>query len=328
MPTQNRPSLSQTLQQFAATEAGALVSLQLASFTAAGSLDGQKDAAVCDASGGAFALTLPGRGDVVLGKPYMFAEVEGTNAVTLTASGSGTINGAATLVLAAGTSVGLVPIAVADVGDNVTWIQQASSTTAGVDANAIHANVAGEIAGIAAKLAPVGADTIVIEDSAAAGAKKSATIATLPFYSTAAAGEIAATTTKATPIGADALLINDSADADSLKSVSIDSLPIAQAQVSSIVVQVASDGAAAILNTTGGIQLAETAVGSKAIATTSSYAGQKLNIMLLAASGGDYTLALDVGTLTFDAASESAVVQRNAGNTAWVCVGLSGATIV
>lgn len=329
MPTQPvRPNLSQTVQQFDATPASTLVSMQIEPFAAAGTMDGQGDLAALDASGGAFALTLPSASEVVLGKPYTFAETDGTNPVTLTASGTGTIDGAATLLLAAGASVGLLPIAIADAGDNVTWVSQATQPVAGGDATAIHVDVDGEIAGIAAKATPVNADTIVLEDSAAADAKASATLGSLPYYNKVTAGEITATALKASPVAADTLLINDSAAADALASITIGSIPVAQAQVSSTVVQVLSDGAAAILDTTGGIQLANTAVGSKAIATTSSYAGQKVHIILLAAAGGDYTLALDVGTLTFNAASESAVVMRNAGNTAWVCVGLSGATIV
>lgn len=54
------------------------------------------------------------------------------------------------------------------------------------------------------------------------------------------------------------------------------------------------------------------------------------DIILLAGVGGSYTLPLDVGTLTFvaGAGTESAVVERNAANTAWICIGLRGATIV
>jgi hypothetical protein len=60
------------------------------------------------------------------------------------------------------------------------------------------------------------------------------------------------------------------------------------------------------------------------------FAGQRVNLFAVAvAGGGSYTLVLDVGTLTLNATGEGAVVMRNAGNTAWVCVGLSGgATIV
>ena len=50
----------------------------------------------------------------------------------------------------------------------------------GADPNAIHVNVAGEIAGIAPKAVPIAADLIVIEDSAAANAKKSVQVGNLP----------------------------------------------------------------------------------------------------------------------------------------------------
>lgn len=51
---------------------------------------------------------------------------------------------------------------------------------AGFDANAIHDNVAAEISAIALKAVPVAGDFLVIEDSAAADAKKRITIGTLP----------------------------------------------------------------------------------------------------------------------------------------------------
>jgi len=49
----------------------------------------------------------------------------------------------------------------------------------GADSTAIHDNVAGEIAAIALKASPVGADMLVIEDSAAANAKKRVTVGSL-----------------------------------------------------------------------------------------------------------------------------------------------------
>jgi hypothetical protein len=53
------------------------------------------------------------------------------------------------------------------------------------DADAIHDNVAGEIAAITAKATPVSADFLVIEDSEASNAKKSITLADLPATSAA-----------------------------------------------------------------------------------------------------------------------------------------------
>ena len=51
----------------------------------------------------------------------------------------------------------------------------------GADGSAIHDNIAGEIATIATKATPTGADLLVIEDAAAANAKKSITLASLPY---------------------------------------------------------------------------------------------------------------------------------------------------
>ncbi len=50
----------------------------------------------------------------------------------------------------------------------------------GIDTSAIHDDTAGEIAGVAVKGTPVGADLLLIEDSAAANAKKHVLISSLP----------------------------------------------------------------------------------------------------------------------------------------------------
>ena len=103
---------------------------------------------------------------------------------------------------------------------------------AGTDADAIHDNVAGEIDAITAKATPVGADQMLIEDSADSNNKKKITISSLDLPgqdSTAlhdnVAGEIAALTDKASPVGADMVVIEDSADANNKKRVSISNLP-------------------------------------------------------------------------------------------------------
>jgi len=133
----------------------------------------------------------------------------------------------------------------------------------GTDADAIHDNVAGEIAAITAKATPVSGDFLIIEDSAAANVKKSITMGAIdhdaltnfvanehidwtqagagtihvdnyieggPGTDTTAihdnvAGEIAAITEKVTPVSADLLIIEDSAAANVKKRVQISNLP-------------------------------------------------------------------------------------------------------
>lgn len=99
------------------------------------------------------------------------------------------------------------------------------------DAPAIHDNVTGEINAIADKASPVGADVLVIEDSAAGFAKKKVSITNLPGGADADAihdnvdGEINAIADKASPVGADLVVIEDSAAGFAKKKVSITNLP-------------------------------------------------------------------------------------------------------
>ena len=65
-----------------------------------------------------------------------------------------------------------------------------------------------------------------------------------------------------------------------------------------------------------------------ASSTTSRFAGQSVCIRLVAASGGSYTLAVQGGTLTLDAAGDGAIIVRNAADSAWLAIPLNGATIV
>lgn len=119
---------------------------------------------------------------------------------------------------------------------------------------------AGDFSTFASKAVPVGADVLLIEDSAASGAKKLVTISSLPVAGVAsfegrtgavtsqagdytaaevglgsvtndaqlkrAAGDFATFATKAVPVGADVLLIEDSAAAGAKKLITISSLPI------------------------------------------------------------------------------------------------------
>ena len=124
-------------------------------------------------------------------------------------------------------------------GLTVGWVIAADSSTTfswqapsgGTDPNAIHDNVANEIQVITGKGAPVGADVIIIEDSADSWNKKSVTITNLPGGADADAihdnvsNEIQVITAKASPVGADVILIEDSAATWQKKSVLISNLP-------------------------------------------------------------------------------------------------------
>lgn len=104
---------------------------------------------------------------------------------------------------------------------------------------------------------------------------------------------------------------------------------IPQRQVAGVALLPAANAAVALLDTTRAVQLTVSSAAVTVISTTSSYAGQIINLFAIAVSGGgSYTLALNSGTLTLNATSEDATIIRNAANTAWVCVGLAGATIV
>lgn len=95
----------------------------------------------------------------------------------------------------------------------------------------------------------------------------------------------------------------------------------------------ANDVIPTIVGSDRALILADSTTGNKAILTDTSgenavQAGQMVDIRLVAATGNSYTLALVSGTLTFNAAGESARIVRNAANTGWLVVNLTGATIV
>lgn len=89
----------------------------------------------------------------------------------------------------------------------------------------------------------------------------------------------------------------------------------------------AGHAACAILNSTTRLVLTVDDASNVAISTTSSVDGQRIFIqMVAAAGGGSYTLAVTGGTLTFNAANETAIIERV--GAAWVVFSLVGATIV
>ena len=108
---------------------------------------------------------------------------------------------------------------------------QFTNLPGGADADAIHDNVAAEINAIATKATPVSGDLLLIEDSAAANAKKKVTVGSLPAgvdttaVHKATAAEISAMTNKATPAAGDHIMIEDSADSNNKKRILISSLP-------------------------------------------------------------------------------------------------------
>ena len=107
-----------------------------------------------------------------------------------------------------------------------------TTSGAGTDTTAIHDNTAGEISAITEKGSPVAADLIIIEDSAAANAKKKVQLGNIPIADGAdataihdnTAGEINAITAKTTPVSGDLLLIEDSADSNNKKKVTAGNL--------------------------------------------------------------------------------------------------------
>jgi len=96
----------------------------------------------------------------------------------------------------------------------------------GADGTAIHDDTAAEIAAITEKVSPVSADLIIIEDSAAANAKKRVQIGNLPGFGGSdadaihdnVAAEISALTL-VTAAGGDHVLIEDASDSNNKKRV-------------------------------------------------------------------------------------------------------------
>lgn len=125
--TQVRPPLTRTLQQVHNVPTAAYIADQIESFTAAGTISAATDLAFADANAGLFILTLPASPDVLIGKPLTVKETDNTNGITLAAAGSGTIDGAATLNIAAGEAATISPQSIDAAGD-VTW--QITSQTA------------------------------------------------------------------------------------------------------------------------------------------------------------------------------------------------------
>lgn len=158
---------------------------------------------------------------------------------------------------------GGVSVISADCTDGSEAVSITGLSAPGADTTAIHDDTAGEISAIAAKASPVAADFFVIEDSAAANAKKSITMGDIDHdaltnflaaehidwaspgagtidtdnYIEGGAGtdttaihddtasEISAITAKASPVLGDFLVIEDSEAGNVKKSITIGDLP-------------------------------------------------------------------------------------------------------
>jgi len=106
----------------------------------------------------------------------------------------------------------------------------ASDLLAGsTDVNAVHVNAANEISGLTSKAVPIGADLLIIEDSAASNVKKKILISSLPLIPdpnalhSNVAGEIAALTTVTAAAG-DLVLIEDVSDSNNKKKLLVSDL--------------------------------------------------------------------------------------------------------
>lgn len=150
------------------------------------------------------------------------------------------------------------------------------------DDDAIHDDVTGEINAITAKSSLVSNDVFLIEDSAAAYAKKKVTVANLPggvdttAIHKATAAEISAITQKNTPVDADLLLIEDSAASNVKKRIEIGDLP--------------GGGGGGIFSEF------QSAINESVGSTTSTSWQQRLRITITPATEGQYILILHAQT--------------------------------
>jgi len=116
------------------------------------------------------------------------------------------------------------------------WYLSNHSPTTWTAFNTVNLATDAEITGVAAKSPLVGADTFLVEDSAASDAKKSATVADIRITESQVtdlthtdataihdnvAAEISAVAEKTVPIGADLVLAEDSADSNNKKKVQL-----------------------------------------------------------------------------------------------------------
>lgn len=100
----------------------------------------------------------------------------------------------------------------------------------------IRLNVAAQINSISAKATPIGADILIIEDSADSWNKKKVLLSNMIATDGTAihedvAGEINAITVKAVPTSSDLLLIEDAADSNNKKKITLGTLPFDSSKI-------------------------------------------------------------------------------------------------
>lgn len=237
---------------------------------------------------------------------------------------------------------GLLP----KLGGGTTNFLRADGTWAappgGTDANAVHVNVGTEIHGVTLKASPLGADELLIEDSADSWAKKRIAISTLPStpdtdaIHKSTASEIHGLTNKATPIGADEIVIEDSAASWAKKRVAISTLPTGSGDSDAIHKSVAGE--------IDGLTAKSTPVGADELViedSAASWAKKKIAISSLPSSGGvgggdiatvlhqntNYNTDVVVGAFTFDKTDFSTATTIKFKATGYVSVGTLTGTL-
>lgn len=159
------------------------------------------------------------------------------------------------------------------------------------DDDAIHDNVAGEIAAVTEKGSPVSGDLLLIEDSADSNNKKRVQVGNLPTGSDDdaihdnVAGEINAITEKASPVNADLVIIEDSADSNNKKKVQVGNLPTAGGGESNTASNVGTAGVGVFKQKTGvDLEFKKVNAGSSKISVTDDVANDEVDVDVVEAN--------------------------------------------
>lgn len=255
-----------------------------------------------DATGGAFAITLPPAAtcfdtDTQTGKVFEFKKIDAVAAVTIEGAAAETIDGAANVALAAQYETLRV------VSNGTSWDICSTDRTGTIDS--------ADIVNGAIDLAHMSANSVDSDQYVD--------------------GSIDLIHMSANSVDSDQY-VDGSIDTAHFAAGAVDAAALGTGAVTPVkilatAVAPAADAAAAITSATTRLIL-QTANGSNtAISTSSSVDGQRITCQMPSASGGgSYTLAVTGGNLTFNAANETALIERI--GAAWVVIALNGATIV